>query len=297
MSYEFLVVNSFASLPFGGNPAAVFPNAENLSKDTMQRIAKQLNLVETVFVINMSLEQADFRLRYFTPNEELPVAGHPTIAAIRALIEVGSINLSNKKTFNIVTGVGEQTISIDESSDEPVIVMQQPKPEYYPIIQDRKSVVNLLGITESDLVADLPIQPINTGLGHIIVPVKSLKALMAIQRNIQPLKAMCKQYGMREIQAFTFETYEKGADLHTRNICPREGIEDPGCGIGNGALGAYLIKHKFSKQLSIHLRAEQGIVANMPCLINIYASFSGEEAKIAVGGSGIVMIKGNFYAG
>lgn len=204
---------------------------------------------------------------------------------------------SNKKTFNIVTGVGEQAISIDESGDEPVIVMQQPKPEYYPIIQDRKSVANILGITESDLVSNLPIHPINTGLGHIIVPVKSLKALMTIQRNIQPLKAMCEQYGMREIQAFTFETYEKGADLHTRNICPREGIEDPGCGIGNGALGAYLSKHKFRGQLSLHLRAEQGVVVNMPCLINIYVSSSEEEVKIAVGGSGIVMIKGNFYAG
>lgn len=297
MNYEFLVVNSFASLPFGGNPAAVFPNADNLSKDTMQRIAKQLNLVETVFINSTSVEQADFRLRYFTPNEELPVAGHPTIAAIRALIEVGGINLSQKKSFNIVTGAGEQAISIDESSGEPVIVMQQPTPEYYPIIQDRQSIANILGITESDLVPDLPIHPINTGLGHIIVPVKSLEALMTIRRNIQPLKAMCEQYGMREIQAFTFDTYDKEADLHTRNICPREGIEDPGCGIGNGALGAYLIKHKFREQLSLHLRAEQGVVVNMPCLINIYASYLEEKVKIAVGGSGIVMIKGEFYAG
>jgi trans-2,3-dihydro-3-hydroxyanthranilate isomerase len=251
--------------------------------------------VETVFITSTSLEQADFRLCYFTPKEELPVAGHPTIAAIRALIEVGGIDLSQKKTFNIVTGAGKQAITIDDSSDDPVIVMQQPNPEYYPIIQDRQSVANILGITESDLVSDLPIQPINTGLGHILVPVKSLKALMRIGRNIEPLRAMCEQYGMREIQAFTFETYEKGNDLHTRNICPREGIEDPGCGIGNGALGAYLMKHKFGKQLSIHLKAEQGTVVNMPCLINIYASYSEQEVKIAVGGSGIVMIKGNFY--
>jgi trans-2,3-dihydro-3-hydroxyanthranilate isomerase len=295
MSYEFLVVNSFTSLPFGGNPAAVFPNAENLSKDSMQRIAKQLNLVETVFITGTSLDQADFRLRYFTPNEELPVAGHPTIAAIRALIEVGDIDLSQRKTFNIVTAAGKQAISIDGSNDDPVVVMKQPKPEYYPIIQDRQIIANILGITELDLISDLPIHPINTGLGHIIVPVRSLKALMAIRRDIQPLRAICEQYGMREIQAFTFETYEEEADLHTRNICPREGIEDPGCGIGNGALGAYLLKHRFKEQLNLHLKAEQGVVVNMPCLINIYGSYSKEEIDIAVGGSGIVMIKGKFY--
>ena len=84
---KFLVVNSFAEKPFGGNPAAVFIDAEDLDKPTMQFIAKQINLVETVFIFPSTEKNADFYFRYFTPAEEISIAGHPTIAAILELIE------------------------------------------------------------------------------------------------------------------------------------------------------------------------------------------------------------------
>ena len=80
-SKRFVVVNAFATVPFGGNPAAVFTNAQGLDDATMQAIARQLNLVETVFILPAEGD-ADFRLRYFTPEAEIPVAGHPTIRSL-----------------------------------------------------------------------------------------------------------------------------------------------------------------------------------------------------------------------
>ncbi len=296
MEHEFLVVNSFAAAPFGGNPAAVFPDADNLAKDLMQKIARQMNLVETVFV-SAGSQGADFRLRYFTPAEELPVAGHPTIAAVAALLATGRIDASRTKSLVVETGAGQQAVGIDSGASPPVIVMDQPSPAFHPVIDDRQEVAETLGLTAADLIDGLPVQPVDTGLGHIIVPVKSLDSLMRVRRDTEPLRAMCRRYGMREVQAFAFAAYDPANDLHTRNICPREGLEDPGCGIGNGALGAYLLEHRFRDRPAIRLQAEQGTVVNMPCCITIHASRSPAGIALAVGGPGIVMIRGTFYSG
>ena len=289
---DFIVVNSFASKPFGGNPAAVFINADGLNQDIMQKIAQQVNLVETVFVLEPDETETDFVFRYFTPLEELPVAGHPTVAAILALIECKRINIQNQDSLVIKTGAGKQQVYI-KKEDQPLVIMNQPKPRYLPIVADRKEVAHTLGINVEDLLPDLPIQPVDTGLGHLIVPVKSLDVLMQVERKIDLLREICKKHGVREAQVFTFETYESYCDLHTRNICPREGIEDPGCGMGNGALAAYLAKH-YSKG-SLNMKVEQGYAVNMPCVINIFAVNGEDGVDISIGGVGRIMIKGQFY--
>ncbi len=102
---KFLVVNAFADGPFGGNPAAVFPEATDLDSDTMQSFARQLNLVESVFVMPAHCG-ADFRLRYFTPNGEIPVAGHPTIAAWLALIHQQMIEGDSRTNYRQVNLAG-----------------------------------------------------------------------------------------------------------------------------------------------------------------------------------------------
>lgn len=154
-----------------------------------------------------------------------------------------------------------------------------------------------MGLNEEDLIPDLPVQPVDTGLGRLIVPVKSLEILMRIQRKIEPLKSLCTSLGAMEVQVFTFETYESNNTVHTRNICPREGIEDPACGVGNGALGAYLLKHFYTNGLKIDIRAEQGNIINMPSVISIIGSRKEETIDVSIGGSGKVMVKGLFYLG
>lgn len=291
----FYVINSFATIPFGGNPAAVFPNADGLSHDTMQLIARQLNLVETVFVLSSETKKADFELRFFTPSEELPVAGHPSIAAWYTLSKTNRVDYKKQSTFFQKTKVGIQEINISILNNSISVTMKQPLPKLLGTIDDVDLVAKILGVRGDDIFTDLPIQPVDTGLGHLIVPMQSLKSLMQITRKIEPLKELCEHCGIREIQAFCFQTYDSNLDLHTRNICPREGIEDPACGIGNGALGCYLMAHYFNNQKYARFSVEQGNIIDMPSVINVSVRKNKNgNFQSYVGGGGIEMIKGNF---
>lgn len=173
--------------------------------------------------------------------------------------------------------------------------MEQPRPEFLSPVEERTAVADLFGLRLEDLLPDLPIQPVHTGLGHLIVPLRSLAALLRAERRIAPLRNFCNQLGIREAQLVAFETLAPAADLHTRNICPREGLEDPGCGVGNGALGAYLLKQQYPDRMELKLRAEQGQIVNMPCVIEIFARRSDDGIRVSIGGHGRLMIRGELY--
>jgi trans-2,3-dihydro-3-hydroxyanthranilate isomerase len=262
-----------------------------LREKTMQLIARQLNLVETVFVLNRN-DDYDFELRYFTPLKELPIAGHPTIAAFVALAALEKIEITEKNNYVIKTKAGLKKITVNMDKDETIVTMEQAKPIFYPVIEEKSKIANILDLAINDFIEDLPIQAVDTGLGHLIVPVKSLEAIMKAKRKINPLKELCNELNISEAQIFTFETYNKQFNVHTRNICPREGIEDPGCGVGNAALGAYLLKNKYSEKQEIKITAEQGNLINMPCIIEIYAAKQEDTIQVFIGGKGKVMVQG-----
>lgn len=291
---NFQVINSFALNKFGGNPAGVVLNSDALNKAEMQKIAKQLNLVETVFVKKSSDGNVDYDLRYFTPQKELPIAGHPTIAAWIAIIQ----NLEkrpDKNTFVQRTKKGKQKIFIEKNKNV-VVKMQQLQPSFKNITEDEEAIAGIFKINKKDILNKYPIQAVNVGLGHIIFAVKNLKALMKIRRDIEPLKKICNQYDVHEAQIFCFETRDKKYDIHSRNISPREGIEDPACGNGNGALMAYLLKNKYPINNTFTLRVEQGYVNNMPSLINISGRRDENDFYyIFIAGSGIKMIEGKIF--
>ena len=294
MNKEFLVVNAFANGPFGGNPAAVFTNADGFDTKTMQAYARQLNLVETVFVFSGE-KDADFRLRYFTPNSEIPVAGHPSIATWIALLHKKIINVDQRSKYLQANLAGIQEIEFDcSNSDNPVVTMKQPLAKFLEAACSKEQVASVFSLSENDLSPDLPIGAVDTGLGHLIVPLKSIDALFRVQRNIEPLRQLCQSVGVREAQLFCFETLNTANDLHTRNLCPREGLEDPACGVGNGALAAYLSRYHWSDKSKFSLKIEQGNIVKMPSLIHTSVSKQEDNMDIFVGGTGAIMLEGNF---
>lgn len=293
---KFYVVNSFAEKAFQGNPAAVFFDSSDLDESTMQEIAHQLNLVETVFINNsQDNDKFDFELKYFTPLKEVPIAGHPTVAAFIALEASRRIIISNKSTYLIKTKAGLKKIRAYKDNNETIIMMESSSPVFSPNVKDKYKIAEVFGLSVNDINEYLPIQPVYTGLGHLVVPVKSIDTLMKVKKNISLLKELCDELDVCEAQVFTFETYNEKFNIHTRNICPRNGIEDPGCGIGNAALGAYLLKNKYLNKNEMKLKAEQGKIINMPCVIEIFAEKRKENnIQVFVGGKGRVMIKGEF---
>jgi trans-2,3-dihydro-3-hydroxyanthranilate isomerase len=291
---EFVVVNAFANGPFGGNPAAVFANASDLTSETMQAFARQLNLVETVFIV-AGEKDIDFRLRYFTPDSEIPVAGHPSIAAWLALVHNRMIDATLRTRYLQANLAGTQEIEIDYSVPEsPVVTMKQPPARFLDTDCTKEQVASVFSLSENDLAPELPIRAVDTGLGHLIVPLRSLDALFRVQRQIEPLRQLCRSVGVREAQLFCFETVNSSYDMHTRNLCPREGIEDPACGVGNGALSAYISKFCWTTKTEFSLKIEQGNIVQMPSLIHTRTIKRNEAIDVFVGGAGTVMLEGHF---
>lgn len=287
------MVNAFANGAFGGNPAAVFTDAENLEIETMQAFARQLNLVETVFVFPGEAA-VDFRLRYFTPESEIPVAGHPSIAAWIALVFKQKVDVAPRKRYLQSNLAGTQEIEINSDERTPVVMMKQPPARFLETQCTKDQVASVFDVSVEDIDSDLPIQAVDTGLGHLIVPLGSLDALFRVKRNIEPLRQLCRSAGVREAQLFCFEATNKSFDLHTRNICPRDGIEDPACGVGNGALSAYLSRFCWPTKAEISLKIEQGIKQQMPSLIHTRTIKNDETENVFVGGGGVVMLEGSF---
>lgn len=291
---RFLTVNAFAEKPYGGNPAAVFTQADGLPQELMQTIARQLNLVETVFVLSGE-QKADFHLRYFTPAAELPVAGHPTVAAWCALLHEGLIDVEKRNVFTQINQAGKQEIKVEKSKNrgKPIVTMKLPVPRFLDTPCTKAQAASVLDVSPDSIDDRLPIHAVDTGLGHLIIPMRSLDALLSAKRQIEPLRELCKWNGVREAQLFCFETFDKTCQLHTRNLCPREGMEDPACGVGNGALTAYLSQYYRFADSDFSLRIEQGTIIDRPSVVHTRAVKTKEEHKIFVGGSGIVMMEGH----
>jgi len=153
-------------------------------------------------------------------------------------VHEGKVLPTERTTYTQKTQPGLQNIDISAENGRVVVSMQQQEPQFLGIASDRALVAEVFGVREDDLASDLPVQAVDTGLGHIIVPLKSLDSLMRVQRNIEPLRQLCASLKVREAQLYCLKVRDPALDLHTRNLCPRDGIEDPACGVGNGALGA-----------------------------------------------------------
>lgn len=288
-----MVINSFSGENLTGNPAAVFFEPSGLDNNALQNIAKQINLVETVFVYPSN--NADFLFRYFTPNKEVSLAGHPTIAAFMALVNSKKIDLSKKSIYQIETQNGIREVVIENVRNQVLVKMKQNSPKFISPIINKKTIANTLGINEADIAFNLPIQTIDLGVKYLVIAVNSLNALMSVKRDIQLLQELCENLGVREVQIFTFDTYGEDSDFHTRNLCPREGMEDPACGMGNAAVGAYLANNYYNKQKCIHLRAEQGTIVKMPCLIELFISKKEKDIELYIGGTGKKVVEGKFF--
>lgn len=288
-----MVINSFSGENLTGNPAAVFFNPSGLNNNTLQNIAKQINLVETVFVYPSN--NADFLFRYFTPIKEVSLAGHPTIAACIALVNAKIIDLNKKKIYQIETQNGIREVVIENIENQVIVKMKQSSPKFISPIIDKKTIANTLGINEADINFNLPIQTIDLGVKYLVIAVNSLSTLMSVKRNVQLLQELCENLAVREVQVFTFDTYGENFDFHTRNLCPREGIEDPACGMGNAAVGAFLAKNYYNEQKFIHLRAEQGAIVKMPCLIELFISKKEGNIELYIGGTGKKVVEGKFF--
>ncbi len=299
--YRFIQADVFTEVIFGGNPVAVFPEAEGLSNDEMQKIAREMNLSETTFVLPPTDPRADLRVRFFTPSTELPFAGHPTIGTHVVLARLGRYEITGPIT-RIMQQVGIGVLPVDlitdGSGNTSRAVMTQGEARHGNVYEDNKKLAKALGLDPQDLHPELPAQVYSTGLPGLIVPLVSLDAIQRIKLDVGVFNAICRTMSVTGAEVFTLETLDKAHHAHVRNFDPLVGVfEDPATGSMAGALGAYLLgKNVFEYEFeasTTHMVFEQGFEMGRPSLIEVEVDITqGAIAEVRVGGEVVVVLEG-----
>ncbi|HXD31376.1 MAG TPA: PhzF family phenazine biosynthesis protein [Pyrinomonadaceae bacterium] len=306
-NYRFTQLDVFTDEPFCGNPLAVFMEAEGLSDDEQQKIAREMNLSETVFVLPARDEKTLRRLRIYTPARELPFAGHPIVGTWSLLAREGVVPIPDGGAgwtqIHHEVGIGVLPVDIEFKDGKPVqVVMTQGKFEIAGEIEsseDQSEAARALGLNREDLDETLPIQVISTGIKSLAVPIRSLADLGRCRVNSSLLADVYLNAGAGMCYAFTRETLEVGAArAHARLFAPSDNIaEDPATGSAAGALGGYLVHHgaiavdpvddKYSFVI------EQGDFIQRPSRINLEIKGKpGAVEQVRVGGQAVVVAHG-----
>lgn len=275
---EVYTINAFAKESGGGNGAGVVPDASALTDEQMQSIARQMGFSETAFV--MPSRQADLRVRFFTPEGEVPLCGHATIGTFSVLSAIGKVQPG---TYVQETGAGCLRVQVEADG---TVLMEQSKPVFSPA-PSREEIAATLGVEESVLSPELPMEIVSTGLRDIMVPVRSRAALWAIQPDFSAVAELSRRWDVVGYHLYTLETMGHAA-AHCRNLAPLYGIpEEAATGTSTGALCSLL--NRSGKLASGCLMPfEQGYSMGRPSEILARAEVrEGEIQEVWVGGRGM----------
>ena len=293
MNHPFYQVDVFTNTPFSGNPLAVFFDVENTSSQTMHAIAKEMNLSETIFVLPPGNLPVDFSVRIFTPEKEIPFAGHPTIGTAHILRETEKV-ISGNHTIKLSMKAG--IITVTKGLTDNLLFMDQPLPEYLSVLDCAEKIGQVLSIPISNIkLSHYPIQIVTTGLPVLLVPINPIKSLEQIVVNVSELNNFLHSLGVEMLYAFTDETLNPSANIHARMFAPPLGIlEDPATGSAAGAMGAYIFKHKIVSENNLkNITIEQGYKMGRPSCIHVEINYEYNEIKkIRVGGESVTVIEG-----
>lgn len=270
MKVNVYTLNSFAKTKEGGNVAGVVTNADSLSEKEMKKIAAILGYSETAFILRSNV--ADFKVRFFTPNDEVDLCGHATIATFYTMASLG---LLKPGTYKQETKAGILGIEIKEDNS---IMMNQPVPVFSEII-NKDELADSLNIKASQMPEDLSVQVVSTGLRDIMVPIKSIKILNAIKPDMEKIKKISRKYNAVGCHVFALESLH-GAYANCRNFAPLYDIpEESATGTSNGALGCYLYHYgKINSEQASNIVVKQGYSMKKPS--EILVSLTVKENKI-----------------
>jgi trans-2,3-dihydro-3-hydroxyanthranilate isomerase len=293
MEHVFYIVDVFAEEKLAGNQLGVFRNAHDLSDKDMQKIAKEMNYSETTFILTDDMRDGGFDVRIFTPEEELPFAGHPTLGT--AFVIQQEILKTPVEQIILNLKVGKIPVTFSYDGDQPDIMWMKQKPPVFGQEIDRLEMAQSLNLDESAIDERFPIQEISTGIPFLIVPLKSLSYLKSAKVDFEKFFRMIENTQGKAPLIFCPEVRDDQNDLSVRVFVDYYGIpEDPATGSANGCLAGYLTKHRYFGQNRINVRVEQGYEIGRPSLLYLKAEEKTEAIDVFVGGKAIMVAKGKF---
>jgi len=229
----FYILDVFAEDKYAGNQLAVVRDAAGLSDGEMQNITKEMNYSETTFILSDNQRNGGYDVRIFTPAEEVPFAGHPTLGTAYIIQQEIIKEPLEKIILNLK--VGQIPVSFNyRGKDKNVLWMQQKEPTFGQIIEPEQ-ISEVLCINTSDIDERFPVQEVSTGLFFMIVPLKNLDAVKRATVDRDKYFRLIENRQAKAILVFCPETYFQENNLNVRVFVDYFGIpEDPATGSGNG---------------------------------------------------------------
>lgn len=289
MERRFYTLDVFTSTRFEGNPLAVITDGDGLSDGAMLAVAREMNLSETVFVQKPTDDRALARLRIFTTQQELKLAGHPVIGTWFLLAELGVVPAQEGGVHVLQqTGAGVLPVEIRFKDGRPQrVTMTQKDAAFRPANLNKKALASALGLSPKDLDPKLEPEYVSTGIFNLMVPLRQRSTLGKIVMNMVELR---KLIGKNATMAYCFTTGNNGKAF-SRGMLPWELYEDAATGSAAGALGAYLVKHgKLSPGHTLSIL--QGQEMGRPSHIEVQITQAGKKLVPRVSGAAVKVFEG-----
>jgi trans-2,3-dihydro-3-hydroxyanthranilate isomerase len=282
------IVDVFARQKYAGNQLAVVESNGDLSDAEMQAVADEMNYSETTFVES---RESPYRVRIFTPEAEVPFAGHPTLGTAHVIREQVADGRPDEVVLDL--NVGEVPVELRERDGSETLWMTQQPPAFGETLGP-EPLAEVLGLSLDQLDTDWPVQAVSTGLPTIIVPLVDRAALEAIDLDRAAYERVTGDRDEKLVHAVCPDPREDANDLAVRMFSPHYGVpEDPATGSANGCLAAYLARHAYFGSGSVDVSVEQGFEMGRPSILHLRATDRGDTVDVEVGGQVVDVARGD----
>jgi len=287
-------IDAFTKEPFAGNACAVVMDTYGLDEKIMLAITKEFNLSETAFV--RTSEEADFAARYFTPDEEIPLAGHPTIATAFALVHSGAFRLKDEVTpLFLALKAGIIRVDLNRDRDGLGRIDMFQKAPRFGRTYDPCEIMPVFGLKAADHAGKAPIQTVSTGTPQLMIHVKDLETLRRAQLDIPAYAALRAEGDFFSPHLFCLEGFDRDGQTSARHFgTPPDIMEDPFTGSATGGMAAYLWRHELLK--TREFIAQQGHDMNRPGVaeVGLVGNFKNIES-VRVSGHAVRVMEGSLW--
>jgi trans-2,3-dihydro-3-hydroxyanthranilate isomerase len=291
----FYTADVFTGEMFGGNPLAVFPSALAIDPRLMQRIARELNLSETVFVLPPEDPRNTRRLRIFTPSRELPFAGHPTLGTAFVLASIGEVALDGGSAAIVFEeGVGPVSVTIKREGAHPTyceLTAAHP-PKFGPPPPPLDEIAAVLSLRPEEVrTGALAPRAASCGVPYFFVPLRDRGALARVRPDLSVWERCFSHWWAPHLFPFIETAGQGGADIQARMFAPELGItEDPATGSAVAALAGYLAAARPPGSDPLRWVVDQGIEMGRPSRLFVECDRDGDNVlAVRVGGSAVMV--------
>ena len=296
---KYYIVDVFAQEKFTGNQVAVVEVEQPLDAETMLKIAHEMDFQETSFVSSEPDEDGHYHVRIFTPYKEVSFPGAPTLGTafvINHFLSNGNQKQISLKLQSGILSINRITSDSNRSDfiskNKTILLSDQKQPsfgrEFEPVLLSR-----VLGIEPAEIDDRFPIQEVFSGIGYILVPIKSLDIVKNIHINQERHGWLVQRADAKLVLAFCKETVDSQNDIHTRVFADYYNIpEDAASGSGAGSLAAYCSKYHYFSPDKVELRIEQGYEIGRPSLLIAKSRIENDKIEVNVGGRVILTAQG-----